>query len=60
MWCVDMMSKAMSRVFCSSLRCVFIVHFVVTVLIASLALAEEPLLFRPDLIQTHAGQGIEI
>jgi len=50
----------MSRVFCSSLRCVFIVHFVVTVLIASLALAEEPLLFRPDLIQTHAGQGIEI
>ena len=42
----------------------FIVHFVVTVLIASLALAlalaEESLLFRPDLIQTHAGQGIEI
>jgi len=60
MWFVDMMSKPMSRVFCPSLRCVFIVHFVVTVLIASLALAEAPLLFRPDLIQTHAGQGIEI
>jgi hypothetical protein len=39
---------------------VFIVHFVVTVLIASVALAAEPLLFSPDLIQTHAGQGIEI
>jgi hypothetical protein len=39
---------------------VFIVHFVVTVLIASLALVAEPLVFRPDLIQTHAGQGIEI
>jgi len=39
---------------------VFIVHFMVTVLIASVALAAEPLLFGPDLIQTHAGQGIEI
>jgi hypothetical protein len=39
---------------------VFIVHYVVTVLIASVALASEPLLFGPDLIQTHAGQGIEI
>ena len=60
MWCVDMMSKVMSRVFCPSLRCVFIVHFVVKVLIASVALAAEALLFGPDLIQTHAGQGIEI
>jgi hypothetical protein len=59
MWCVDMMSKVMSRFF-AHLCGVCIVHFVVTVLIASLALAEEPLLFRPDLIQTHAGQGIEI
>ena len=55
-----MMSKVMSRVFCPSLRCVFIVHFVVTVLIASVALAAEHLLFGPDLMQTHAGQGIEI
>jgi hypothetical protein len=39
---------------------VFIVYFVVTVLIAALALASEPLLFGPDLIRTHAGQGIEI
>ena len=60
MWCANMKCKVLSRVFCPSLRCMFIVHFVVTVLIASLALAEEPLLFRPDLIQTHAGQGIEI
>ena len=60
MWCANMQWKVLSRVFCPSLRCMFIVHFVVTVLIASLALAEEPLLFRPDLIQTHAGQGIEI
>ena len=59
MWYVDMMSKVMSRVFCPSLRCVFVVHFVVMVLIASVALAAEPLLFDPDLIQTHAGQGIE-
>ena len=54
-----MMSKAMSRVFCPSLRCVFVVHFVVMVLIASVALAAEPLLFDPDLIKTHAWQGIE-
>ena len=54
-----MMSKVMSRVFCPSLRCVFVVHFVVMVLIASVALAAEPLLFDPDLIQTHARQGIE-
>ena len=60
MCCVDMMFTVMSRVFCSSLRCVFIVHYVVTLLIASVALASEPLLFGPDLIQTHAGQGIEI
>jgi hypothetical protein len=39
---------------------VFIVHFVVTVLIASVALAAEPLLFCPDLMQTHAGRSIEI
>jgi hypothetical protein len=39
---------------------VFIVHFVVTVLIASVALAAEPLLFGPDCMQTHAEQGIEI
>jgi hypothetical protein len=39
---------------------VFIVHFGVTVLIASVALAAEALLFGPDLIQTHAGHGIEI
>jgi hypothetical protein len=39
---------------------VFIVHFVVTVLIASVALAAEPLLFGPDLMQTHTGRGIEI
>jgi hypothetical protein len=38
---------------------VLIVHFVVMVLIASVALAAEPLLFDPDLIQTHAGQDIE-
>ena len=38
----------------------FIVHFVVTVLIAALALASEPIFFSPDLIRTHAGQGIEI
>ena len=50
MWCVDMMSKVMSRVFYPSFRCVFLVHFVVTVLIASVALAAEPLLFGPDLI----------
>jgi hypothetical protein len=60
MWCVEMMSKVMSRVFFPSLRCVFIVHFVVTVLIASVALAAEPLLFGPDLMQTHTGRGIEI
>ena len=54
-----MMSKVMSRVFCPSLRCVLIVHFVVMVLIASVALAAESLLFDPDLIQTHAGQDIE-
>ena len=36
-----------------------IVHFVVMVLIASVALAAESLLFDPDLIQTHAGQDIE-
>jgi hypothetical protein len=39
---------------------VFIVHFVVTLLIAALALASEPIFFGPDLIRTHAGQGIEI
>jgi hypothetical protein len=39
---------------------VFIVHFVVTVLIASVGLAAELLLFGPDLIQTHAEQRIEI
>ena len=60
MWCVDMMSKVMSRVFYPSTRCVFIVHFVVTVLIAALALASEVIFFGPDLIRTHAGQGIEI
>ena len=60
MCCVEMLSKVISRVFFPSLRCVFIVHFVVTVLIASVALAAEPLLFGPDLMQTHAGQGIEI
>jgi hypothetical protein len=55
-----MMSKVMSRVFYPSIRCVFIVHFVVTVLIAALALASEPIFFGPDLIRPHAGQGIEI
>ena len=59
MWCVDMVSNVMSRVFCPSLRCVFVVHFVVMVLIASVALAAEPLLFDPDSIQTHAGPSIE-
>ena len=60
MWCVDMMSKVMSRVFYPFIQCVFIVHFVATVLIAALALASEPIFFSPDLIRTHAGQGIEI
>ena len=55
-----MMSKVMSRVFYPSIRCVFIVHFVVTVLIAALALAPEPIFFGPDLIRPHARQGIEI
>ena len=55
-----MMSEVMSRVFYPSVRCLFIVHFVVTVLIAALALASEPIFFGPDLIRTHAGQGIEI
>ena len=55
-----MMSKVMSRVFYPFVRCLFIVHFVVTVLIAALALASEPIFFSPNLIRTHAGQGIEI
>ena len=54
-----MMSKVMSGVFYPSVWCLFIVHFVVTVLIAALALASEPIFFGPDLIRT-AGRGIEI
>ena len=55
-----MMYKVFSRIFYPFLRCVFIVNFVVTVLIAALALASEPLILGPDLIQPYAGQGIEI
>ena len=52
----------MSRVFYPFIRCVFIVHFVVAVLIAAhaLAVAPEPIFFGPDLIRPHARQGIEI
>ena len=45
----------MSSVFYPFIRCVFIVHCVVRLLIAALALASEPIFFGPDLIRTHAG-----
>ena len=46
--------KVMSRVFCPSLGSVFVIHFVVTVLIASFALASEPSLTRSELIHNRA------